>query len=54
MTHPIKIKVILTTEEGEVLDQFLAASFQEPAPMPAALAAKVRDILEMRYEVEDT
>ena len=54
----MKIKVSLTTEDGEVLDQFLV---ERPVPRnckpvviedtPAQLAHDVRDHVEMRFEV---
>jgi hypothetical protein len=56
----MKIKVTLTTENGEVLDQFLVEPNSSPRsqiPLPeneAVLAAQVRSVIEVRFEVGDT
>lgn len=50
-----KIKVTLTTPEGEVLDTFFVtdAHYENSEAGRTSVAHAVREVVEMKYEVED-
>jgi hypothetical protein len=49
-----KVKIIIATEDGKVLDQFEAApTVRQPATSPGILAQEVRSVIEHHFEVEE-
>jgi len=49
------VKVIITTQDGEVLEEFVAAPFREKfEDGPTSLAMTIRDAIEHRFNVADT
>jgi len=49
------VKVIITTQDGEVLEEFIAAPMREKFnDGPISLSQEIRDRIEMKFNVADT